>query len=61
MIFVATKNGMTKENFPHPLLVLLLDPGSGMDKNQHPESGINTPDPQHCVGTVYVYMQYLNI
>jgi hypothetical protein len=26
MIFVATKNGRTK-NFPPPLLVLFLDPG----------------------------------
>jgi hypothetical protein len=26
----------------------IRDPGSGMDKNQYPESGINIPDPQHC-------------
>jgi hypothetical protein len=26
MIFVATKNGMTKKIFPPPLLMLLLDP-----------------------------------
>ncbi len=36
MIFVATKHGRTKKIFPPPLLVLLLDPGSGMDKNQDP-------------------------
>jgi hypothetical protein len=37
MIFVAAKNGRTKKNiFPPPLLVLLLDPGSGRDKNQDP-------------------------
>ena len=40
MTFVATKNGTKK--FPPPLLVLLLDPGSGMDKNRiwdkHPVS-----------------------
>jgi hypothetical protein len=27
--------------------LLFLDPGSGMDKNQDPGSGINIPDPQH--------------
>ncbi len=44
---MSTKNGRTKIFFPTPLLVLLLDPGSGMDKNQDPGSGINIPDPQH--------------
>ncbi len=29
------------------LLLLFLDPGSGMGKNQDPGSGINIPDPQH--------------
>jgi hypothetical protein len=48
MIFAATKIGGTKKNFPSPLLVLLLDSGSGMDKNQDPGSGIKIPDPQHC-------------
>jgi hypothetical protein len=44
--FVATKKGTT--NFFHPsLLLLFLDPGSGMGKNQDPGSGINIPDPQH--------------
>jgi hypothetical protein len=28
-------------------MVLLLDPGYGMDKNLDPGSGINIPDPQH--------------
>jgi hypothetical protein len=37
-IFVATKNGRTKNNFPPLLLLLLLDPGSGIDKNQDPGS-----------------------
>ncbi len=32
------------------LLLLFLDPGSGMGKNQDPGSGINIPDPQHCSG-----------
>ncbi len=27
----------------------MLDRGSGMEKNQDPESGINIPDPQHCL------------
>ncbi len=39
---------MTK-NFFHPsLLLLILDPGSGMGKNQDPGSGTNILDPQHC-------------
>jgi hypothetical protein len=29
-------------------LLLFLDPGSGMGKNQDPGSGINIPDLQHC-------------
>jgi hypothetical protein len=45
--FVATKKGLTK-NFFHPsLLLLFLDPGSGMGKNQDPGLGINIPEPQH--------------
>jgi hypothetical protein len=52
MKIVATKNGR-REKFPHPpILVLLLDPGSGMDKNQDPGSGINIPDPQHWMEIV---------
>ncbi len=44
-----------QQMFFHPSLMLLfLDPGSGMDKNQDPESGMNIPDPQHCCApTVY--------
>ncbi len=38
MIFVPTKNGSIIKNFPPWLLVLLLDPGSGMDKIQDPGS-----------------------
>jgi hypothetical protein len=46
VILAATKKGKTT-NFFHPsLLFLFLDPGSGMDKNQDPGSGINIPDPQ---------------
>jgi hypothetical protein len=48
--FVATKNALKKKNSPPPSLVLLfLDPGSGMGKNQDPGSGIYIPDPQHCL------------
>jgi hypothetical protein len=32
----------------------IRDPGSGMGKNQDPESGINIPDPQHCFVTFEV-------
>jgi hypothetical protein len=40
---------MTTNYCFHPsLLLLFLDPGSGMDKNQDPGSGIVIPDPQHC-------------
>jgi hypothetical protein len=59
MIFVVTK-WKDKSIFPPPLLVLLLDPvlgirdpGSEMDNNQDPGSGINIPDPQHSY-TVYL-------
>jgi hypothetical protein len=34
MIIVATKNTRTKNVFTLPLLVLLLDPGSWMDKTR---------------------------
>jgi hypothetical protein len=46
MIFVATKNG-SKKQFFLPLLVLLLDPGSG----------INIPDPQHCFIFLMIFFQ----
>ncbi len=43
------KKRYDKNFFFHPsLLLLFLDPGSGMDKNQDPGSGIKIPDPQHC-------------
>jgi hypothetical protein len=52
--FAATKKGMTK-NFLHPSLLLrfldpgseIRDPGSGMVKKSG--SGMNIPDPQHCL------------
>jgi hypothetical protein len=54
--FVATKQGMTTIFFRPSLLLLFLDPGSGirnpgsgMGKNQDPGSGINIPDPQHWI------------
>jgi hypothetical protein len=44
--FVATKKGLTTNFFFNPsLLLLFLDPGSGMGKNQDPGSGINIRDP----------------
>jgi hypothetical protein len=44
-------------NFFHPsVLLLILDPGSGMGKNQDPGSGINIPDPQHC-NFPYIYKE----
>jgi hypothetical protein len=30
----------------------IRDPGSGMGKNQDPGSGINIPNPQHCLKTM---------
>jgi len=53
MIFAATKIGGTKKNFPSPLLVLLLDSGSGMDKNQDPGSGIKN------LGTATLLLTYI--
>jgi hypothetical protein len=43
---------MTKKKYDNkffsPLsFVAVLDPGTGMGKNQDPGSGINIPDPQH--------------
>jgi hypothetical protein len=40
---------MTINFFHLSLLLLFLDPGSGMGKNQDPGSGINIPDPQHWI------------
>jgi hypothetical protein len=52
--FVATKKGMPTNFFSPLSFVAVLgsgirDPGSGMSKNQDPGSGINIPDPQHCL------------
>jgi hypothetical protein len=38
-------------------LVLLLDPRSGIDKNQDLGSGINIPDPQHTTGFSQIVQQ----
>jgi hypothetical protein len=51
--FVATYKGMTTNCFFTPLFCCcfwIVDPGSGMGKNQDPGSGINIPDPQHWRG-----------
>ncbi len=45
---------MTTNFFHLSLLLLFLDPGSGMGKNQDPGSGINIPDPQHCPLAYYL-------
>jgi hypothetical protein len=45
--YVAILKGITINFFRPPLLLLFLNPGSGMGKNQDPGSGINTLDPQH--------------
>jgi hypothetical protein len=45
--FMAPKKGMTTNFFSPCISLLVLDPGSGMGKNQDPGSGINIPDPQH--------------
>ncbi len=44
--FVAAYKVMTLIFFT-PLFGAVLDPGSGMAKNQDLGSGINIPDPQH--------------
>jgi hypothetical protein len=43
VIFVATKKGVTTNFFHLSLLLLFLDPGSGMGKNQDPGSGTKHP------------------
>ncbi len=51
VIFVATKKGRTT-NFFHPSLLLLFwirDPGWTKIRIRDTRSGINIPDPQHCV------------
>ena len=40
---------MTSNFFYPSLLLLFLDPGPGMGKNQDPGSGINILDLQHCL------------
>jgi hypothetical protein len=39
----------------------IRDPGSGMGKNLDPGSGINIPDPQHCLRVTFkpsIYLRY---
>jgi hypothetical protein len=52
--FMAIKKGMTTNFFSPLSFVAVLDPGTGIrdseiGKNQDPGSGINIPDPQHCL------------
>jgi hypothetical protein len=48
MIFVAGQKS------PPPPRLLVV--GSGMDKNQYPVSGINIPDPPHCLCPITIYV-----
>jgi hypothetical protein len=52
--FVAIKKVWQQISLHSSLLLLFFDPGSGTGKNQDPRSGINIPDPQHC-------LKYLNL
>ncbi len=51
VIFVAKKK-VGQQFFPPPLLLLMFDPVFGIVKNQDPGSGINIPDPQHCLNVL---------
>ncbi len=55
--FVATKKGMTT-NFFSPISFAAVF-GSGMDKNQESGSGINIPDPQHCIYDYWILIRDL--
>jgi hypothetical protein len=50
---------MTTNFFHLSLLLLFLDPGSGMGKNQDPGSGINIPDPQHWKNLAFLHSKLL--
>ncbi len=50
--YMTTKKVYNKKKFFTPLFCCcfwIRDPRSGMGKNQDPGSGINIPDPQHCL------------
>ena len=53
---VATKKDVTATFFHPSFLLLFLDPGSGMGKNQDPGSGINIPEPQHCLWYLVTFL-----
>ncbi len=60
MKFVPTRKGMTTNFFFNPLLLLILDLGSAMGKNQDPGTGINIPDPQHWLrGEIFGHFLYV--
>jgi hypothetical protein len=52
---------MTTNCFHPSLLLLFLDPGSGMGKNQDPGSGINIPDSQHWLYQLCLNSTLLNL
>ncbi len=54
---MATKQGRTTNFFPL-IFCCCSWTGSGMDKSQDTVSGINIPDPQHCLRTKYRYHLY---
>ncbi len=56
MIFVATKEGRTANFFSSYLLLLLLNPGFGIQDGLKPGSGINISDPQHWFSGWYSHV-----
>jgi hypothetical protein len=51
--YKKVRKQILKKNFlpPH----VFWDPGSGMGKNPDPGSGINIPDPQHCLPVLFFF------
>jgi len=56
----SNDKSMITNNFHLSLLLLFLDPGSGMGKNQDLGSGINIPDPQHWYNRKQLIKTYPN-
>jgi hypothetical protein len=52
--FVTTKKVKSTNFFPSSFVVVVVV-GSGMDKIHDPGSGINIPDPKHCLELFRVY------
>jgi hypothetical protein len=69
MIFMATKK-VGQLIFPPPLLLLLLDLGSGMDKSQDPGSNLRICNTRYgtgfsranvCVAVIVMYTKYSTV